>query len=64
MLTDKGCSGLNQRNLIASWTRLVLYSRLDSDDDVIYDDDDDQHGIDNDDDKKVFENLTQVHLTF
>jgi hypothetical protein len=30
---NKDCSGLNQRNIVASWTRLMLYSHLDNDDD-------------------------------
>jgi hypothetical protein len=30
---NKDCSGLNQRNIVASWTRLMLYSHLDNNDD-------------------------------
>ena len=30
---NKDCSGLDQRNIVASWTRLMLYSHLDNNDD-------------------------------
>jgi hypothetical protein len=33
LLRDKDCSEVNQRDLVASWARLMLYSHLDNDDD-------------------------------
>ena len=35
LLRDKDCSEVNQRDLVASWARLMLYSHLDNDDDII-----------------------------
>jgi hypothetical protein len=33
LLRDKDCSEVNQRDLVASWARLMLYSHLDNDGD-------------------------------